>query len=893
MAIGWNTTDEDEIKQRKKRAQKEEFKIARLFKREKIYSSYEVQSKNSIYLVELRSLEEDINSCSCPDLAVNRLGTCKHIEAVKLSIENQKARNRKIEIFLDTKKDKIVILYPKGSRHKSALRDILTPFFSDNSELLSEPLLSYRSLKRAIEKLSDAHKKKVKLSQLIEPWLEARETEQQKLHDREAFLSDYQNGKRSFDFLKHALHDYQKEGVLHLAFTERALLADEMGLGKTVQAIGASVLLQRLKNIKKVLIVSPASLKSEWEEQIAKFTDFDARFIVGSKTKREQEYTKNSFFYLANYEQILYDFEAINTILQPDIIILDEAQRIKNWQTKTANSIKKLKSRYAFVLTGTPLENRIDEVYSIVQFLNPKIFGPLFRFNRDFYRLDPRGMAIGYKNITALHDRLKPVMLRRRKNEVEGELPERTITNYFVKMSDPQQTRYDEYEVMVSRLAAKAKKYPLSFEEMKRLQLGLSCMRILCDTPYILDQKNEVSPKIDEIMPIILELLEEGDRKIIIFSEWEKMLQLLNKSLKAKNIEVAWHTGSFSQLQRRDEIRKFRDNSTCNIFLSTDSGSVGLNLQMADTVINLDMPWNPAKLEQRIARAWRKHQTKSVQVINLITQDRIEHRILHVVEQKQTLSDKVLDGFGKDEMDLPSGRKAILKDLEKLTQPDIPVKQESKTYSSENFVEDLVAHFSDRVESIQENLTTHTFFVVVDKKDDKLEEKVRGIAEENLESITVEVLQKQEYALIKRLIQQGMIEAKGELKQLYSPIQAPPGNQIQIKKAKKAYEALKRKYEMAQLLHNGGFIRESLPVFYEGIENALRVLAILQDKDKPDVSIEYMEEVLAEKYDLQGNLIELVKKSRASQDMDNGDTIVLNARTIVEKVAFLIDGLET
>lgn len=891
MRTGWNTTDEDEIAQRRKRAKKEDFTISRLLKRDKTYSTYEVVSKTNIYLVELRSFEEEINSCSCPDIAVNGLGTCKHIEAVKLSLEDHSAKNRHIEIFLDTKKDKIVILYPIRSKKHSPLRDKLAPFFSDNGELLSDPLLSYGSLKRTVEGLNDNHKKKVRLSRLIEPWLEAKETQRQRVRDRETFFNDYQDGKRSLDFLKHTLYDYQKEGLLHLAFTERALLADEMGLGKTVQAIGASVLLHRLKGIKKVLIISPASLKSEWEEQIARFTDHSTRFIVGSRVKREQEYAKESFFYLANYEQILYDVETINTVLKPDIIILDEAQRIKNWQTKTANSIKKLQSRYAFVLTGTPIENRIDEIYSIVQFLDPKIFGPLFRFNRDFYKLDHNGVAVGYKNITALHERLEPVMLRRRKSEVEGELPERTITNYFVKMSDEQQTGYDEYEVMVSRLAAKARKYPLSFEEMKRLQLGLSCMRMLCDTPYILDKKSKVSPKIDEIMPIIEELLEEGSHKIIIFSEWEKMLQLLNRSLKAKDIDVAWHTGSFSQLQRRDEIRKFKESRECNIFLSTDSGSVGLNLQMADTVINLDMPWNPAKLEQRIARAWRKHQTKSVQVINLITQDRIEHRILHVVEQKQHLSDNVLDGFGKDEMDLPSGRKAILKDIDRLM-PSVDSKKPKKnTYSAENFVEDVVARFSDRIESVQESPSTQTIFVVVDTKDEKLEASLHSIVEENLEEKHVRILQRQEYALIKELIQQGMIEAKGELKQLYLPTPKEKQDPEQVKKAKKTYGLLKRKYAMAMLLHDGGFTQESLPVFCDSVENALHILATLQGDNDPTVSIQQIADVLIKKYDLKDDLTAFVEKIRERYDMEDSDQIIANAKALIEKVTSLVGGL--
>ena len=172
-------------------------------------------------------------------------------------------------------------------------------------------------------------------------------------------------------------------------------------LGKTVQAIAACEILAREKGIERALVVSPTSVKAEWEEQIARFSDRTARFVAGLYPERLKHYQDPApaFFTLVNYEQVVRDADAINRFLKPDVVILDEAQRIKNWQTKTARRVKSLVSPYAFVLTGTPLENRIDETYSIVQYLDPDIFGPLFRFNRDFYELDERGRPAGYKNL--------------------------------------------------------------------------------------------------------------------------------------------------------------------------------------------------------------------------------------------------------------------------------------------------------------------------------------------------------------------------------------------------------------------------------------------------------------------------------------------------------------
>ena len=160
--------------------------------------------------------------------------------------------------------------------------------------------------------------------------------------------------------------------MLHLAFTERALLADEMGLGKTIQAIAACALLHRLGQARRALVVTPASLKTEWEEQIRRFTSLDYQLVFGGKSRRLKAFEKNSstpFFTIVNYEQMVADALDVNARLAPDIVVLDEAQRIKNWNTKTAQAVKRLRSRYAFVLTGTPIENRIDELQSLMDFL--------------------------------------------------------------------------------------------------------------------------------------------------------------------------------------------------------------------------------------------------------------------------------------------------------------------------------------------------------------------------------------------------------------------------------------------------------------------------------------------------------------------------------------------
>ena len=274
------------------------------------------------------------------------------------------------------------------------------------------------------------------------------------------------------------------------------------------------------------------------------------------------------------------------------------------------------------------------------------LLGPLFRFNREFYELDTKGKPSGFRNLDELAKRVSSVMLRRRKEDVGSELPGRTTKTFFLPMTETQTSAYEDYDLYVKRLAALAAKRPLTKDEFDRLQKFLACMRMVCDTPYILGDENRDCPKMEEIERLLPDLLDDPERKIIVFSEWVRMLELVREYAVGAGIEFAWHTGSVPQPQRRAEIRRFRADPECRLFLSSESGGVGLNLQVADTVVNMDLPWNPARLEQRIARAWRKHQTRPVTVINLVSEYTIEHRMLGLLDAKRTLAEGVLDRRG-------------------------------------------------------------------------------------------------------------------------------------------------------------------------------------------------------------------------------------------------------
>jgi hypothetical protein len=277
----WRTTDEDEVNRRRLRAVEEQPRISDLEPREKIFSNFEVQSPSGLtYQVEIRDIAGREFACTCVDFRINGLGTCKHIEAVLLHLEArfkkvffsaEKAGSTRIDIVPDREANKLRV-----ARGRDRLPRKLTALFD------SAGLQSSGTPEETIILLRDAQLPQLRISQEVGPWLESRQRAEERILLRRAYEEGVQAGVHPPQETQSALYPYQREGMLHLAFTERALLADEMGLGKTIQAIAACALLHRLGKAQRVLIVTPASLKTEWEEQIQRFTPLPYQIIYGA-----------------------------------------------------------------------------------------------------------------------------------------------------------------------------------------------------------------------------------------------------------------------------------------------------------------------------------------------------------------------------------------------------------------------------------------------------------------------------------------------------------------------------------------------------------------------------------------------------------------------------------
>jgi SNF2 family DNA or RNA helicase len=448
--------------------------------------------------------------------------------------------------------------------------------------------------------------------------------------------------------LKTRLYPYQAEGALFAARAGRAgraLLGDEMGLGKTVQAIATAELMARHLGVSRVLVVCPTSLKHQWKTEFARFADRPAQVIHGLRAQRQAQYTEDTFCRIVNYEMLARDADLIDA-WAPELIVADEAQRIKNWDTIAARALKRIASPYALVLTGTPLENRLEELVSIVQFVDQHRLGPTLKLLDEHQARDEAGRVIGYRALDRIRETLAPVMLRRRKAEVLGQLPERVDSRLFVPLTQEQRVHHDESGVIVSRIVLRWRKTGyLSDVDQRRLQCALQNMRMACNSTWLLDHETDHGHKADELITLLDEWLEDPAAKVVVFSQWLGTHELIVRRLKARPWGHVLFHGGVPGEQRGALVERFHADPDCRIFLSTDAGGVGLNLQHAAAmVVNMDLPWNPAVLEQRIGRVHRMGQSRGVQVVNFIGQGSIEEGMLGVLAFKKSLFAGVLDG---------------------------------------------------------------------------------------------------------------------------------------------------------------------------------------------------------------------------------------------------------
>lgn len=636
--------EEWQVALRQQQALREHFAISET---SPLFSPGEYQVRNprsrSQYKVIYRGAYSPWNYCSCPDFRTSGLGTCKHVEGVKLWLQAEgkevfRGEPSYTSVYIDYHGGRSIRIRI-GESHRRELSVLAQEYFDQAFVLRPE---AYARFDTFIEKARSIDPSLRCYPDALELVISERERLQ-----RAALVENIYTDEALDALLSTKLYPYQKEGVRFAVKAGKAIIADEMGLGKTVQAICCAEIYLRQKMAESVLIICPTSLKYQWKSEIERFAGGTVLIIEGYASKRLELYKAPAPYKIVSYQSLANDIKSLGR-LSTDLLIMDEVQRLKNWNTQLAQAVRRIDSHYSVLLSGTPLENKLDELVSIVQLADPYCLAPLYRFRYDHIITDPEsGKAVGYKNLGDIRERLKGTLIRRTKQGVRLQLPERTDQFLLMPMTPEQSSRHEELGAAVARLVSKWKHtQSLSEEERRRLMLMLGQMRMLADSTFIIDQdkENRHDVKVAEVMNILDDALNGGTAKIVIFSEWERMVRLVAMELEARGIRHEFLHGGVPAQKRNELIEQFNNESNCRIFLSTDAGSTGINLQTASILINLDLPWNPAVLEQRIGRIHRIGQEEPIQVLNLVSKNSIEEQMIERLRFKRSMFEGALDG---------------------------------------------------------------------------------------------------------------------------------------------------------------------------------------------------------------------------------------------------------
>ncbi|MDH1265634.1 DEAD/DEAH box helicase [Pseudomonas sp. GD03944] len=465
--------------------------------------------------------------------------------------------------------------------------------------------------------------------------------------------------------LRAKLRPYQVQGLAWMqALAELevgGLLADDMGLGKTLQTL-AHILTEKLAGRLQhpALIIMPTSLIPNWQDEAARFTpQLKVLALHGIKRRGQFKHIAEHDIVLSTYALLPRDLKVLGA--QPyHLLILDEAQNIKNPRSKAALAASQINARHRLCLTGTPLENHLGELWSLFNFLMPGWLGDSKSFTQDYRTpIEKQGNE---QRLAHLNGRIKPFVLRRNKEQVARELPPKTEITHWVELSALQRDRYETLRLAMDKKVRDeiarqglARSQIVILEALLRLRQACCDLRLLDgdDSPL----RSQDSGKLSALLDMLEELFAEG-RRVLLFSQFTSMLGLIEDELKARNIRYAKLTGSTQD--RRTPVQQFQAGDLPIFLISLKAGGAGLNLTAADTVIHFDPWWNPASEAQASDRAYRIGQDKPVFVYKLITRGSVEEKIQHLQQAKANLAKGVLEGGSQAQWQLTEDDLAAL-----------------------------------------------------------------------------------------------------------------------------------------------------------------------------------------------------------------------------------------
>ena len=443
--------------------------------------------------------------------------------------------------------------------------------------------------------------------------------------------------------LRCTLRSYQLEGLSWMRALCEAdfggILADDMGLGKTVQALALLQSARERGEEVRALVVCPASLQLNWLAEAKRFVpEMTCTALLGSAAQRREIAGQPVNLLITSYDQLRRDVQEYEG-MEFTHMLLDEAQNIKNAAAQATKAAKAIRARHRFAMTGTPVENRLSELWSIFDFLMP---GYLHSYKKFRDRFESPIVRDGNERAReSLRAMVAPFILRRMKKDVLSDLPEKVETVMESEMTTPQRR---QYAAAAAKLVLQADGGLADAKDRMRLLAGLTRLRqICCDPRLCLEGYTGGSGKLDQCVELVCQSIEGGHR-VLLFSQFTSMLELLYQALEDKGFSLFMLTGDTDKEERMRMADAFNAGEADVFLISLKAGGTGLNLTGADVVVHYDPWWNTAAQNQATDRAYRIGQTRGVQVIRLIAADSIEERILHLQEAKSALSDGVLTG---------------------------------------------------------------------------------------------------------------------------------------------------------------------------------------------------------------------------------------------------------
>ena len=503
------------------------------------------------------------------------------------------------------------------------------------------------------------------------------------------------------------LFPFQADAVERSLERGKLLVAYDMGLGKTVISIAAVEALFDRELIDNCIVVCTSSLQYQWKKAIAQFTKGEATTLVvgGTKAQRDRQYERikdeDIDYAILTYDQVWRDYEHVRR-LPRDVIVLDEATAIKSFRAKRSKKVKTLHAPWQIALSGQPIENRAEEVYSIMEWVDDTVLGRWDLFDNTFIQRDHFGKVKYYKNLPALHRRLSTAMVRKNRDDpdVSAQLPKVTEEVLLVDFDDAGARLYRHIAADLQSEIALASQFGSGFnlasiyghgspeENVLRgkIMSRLTCLRMLCDHPLLLAisasmytqgqlggsgtkggsvyaaelaeygllEKLPGTPKFVATLDLIGSILATEGSKIVLFSFFKPTLGLLQEALSQgtnefPSVDSVLFTGDMSNKERDIAKEQFKTDAKCRVFLSSDAGGYGVDIPEANYLINYDLPWSSGKLEQRNARIRRlSSEWESVTVLNMLMARSIEERQYSMLEQKKAIASAIVDGQGID-----------------------------------------------------------------------------------------------------------------------------------------------------------------------------------------------------------------------------------------------------